>query len=174
LGSSSELLITNRFTGLAGLRPTSPVSSNVGCNEMNIEKGFNIESPPVFIPWSIGQRGLRKLLCEHGLRHVTAGYFCMSCVSMGGLSHELGFHFRSRWRSRLAELEFFRKSYPDQRKSYDDFQRRFEAVFGPPTRREEGSEGFDTCTWSLGVVEIVHCVYERFVLEEHMRIRYHG
>ena len=71
----------------------------------------------------------------------------------------------------LYELEFFRKSYADQTKSYEEFQEHFEAEFGKPNFIQPGTEGFDRCTWNLQDVEIVHYVFDRFGPEEHMRIR---
>ncbi|UCD31170.1 MAG: hypothetical protein JSV38_10160, partial [Desulfobacterales bacterium] len=63
---------------------------------MDIAKGFQIEDPNVFVPWSVSQSQLRELLSEHGLRPITKGYFTITCKSMGGMQHELGFHFEPR------------------------------------------------------------------------------
>lgn len=145
---------------------------NIGCNKiMDIAKGFQIEDPNVFVPWSVSQSQLRELLSEYGLTHITTGYFTITCKSMGGMEHELGFHFEPRSGDSLYELEFFRRSYSDQKKSYQEFQDHFEAVFGKPNFVRPGYEGFDSCNWTLHDVEIVHYVFDRFGLEEHMRIR---
>jgi hypothetical protein len=138
---------------------------------MDIAQGFQIEDPKVFVPWSVSQSQLREFLSEHGLRHITTGYFTITCKSMGGIEHELGFHFEPRSGDILHELEFFRKSYADQKKSYQEFQEQFEAGFGKPNFSQPGTEGFNSCTWNLQDVEIVHYVYDRFGPEEHMRIR---
>ena len=138
---------------------------------MNISKGFQIEDPPVFVPWATSQDELRQLLGEHGLRHITTGYFTVSCQTLGGMRHELGFHFEPRQGDRLFELEFFRKDYSDQKGSYEEFQCHFEKAFGPPTDRRPGQEGFESCTWNLPNVEIVHFVFDRFGPEEHMRVK---
>lgn len=90
---------------------------------------------------------------------------------MGDMEHELGFHFEPRSGDTLYELEFFRRSYPDQKKSYQEFQNHFEAVFRKPTFTQPGSEGFDSCAWNLEGIEIVHYVFDRFGPEEYMRIR---
>ena len=145
---------------------------NIGCNKiMDITKGFQIEDPNVFVPWSVSQSQLRELLSKHGLTHITKGYFTITCKSMGGMEHELGFHFEPRSGDFLYELEFFRRSYSDQKKSYQEFQGHFEAVFGKPNFVQPGYEGFDSCTWNFQNVEIVHYVFDRFGSEEHMRIR---
>lgn len=138
---------------------------------LNIKEGFQINTPDVFVPWTISQRGLKKLLGEHGLRHITMGYFTISCVSLGEMEHELGLHFDPPTSNRLSEFEFFRKEYPDQKKSYDTFQSHFEKEFGKPTEAQPGPEGFDTCIWRIDSIKISHSVYDRFGPEEHMRIK---
>jgi len=140
-------------------------------NKLNIEEGFQINTPDIFVPWTISKRELKKLLGGHGLRHITMGYFSISCVSLGEMNHELGFHFDPPTSNRLSELEFFQRAYPNQKKSYDTFQSHFEKEFGNPTKVHPGTEGFDTCIWRIGSIEIVHSVYDRFGPEEHMRIR---
>jgi hypothetical protein len=138
---------------------------------MDIAKGFQIGVPDVFVPWGIRESDLRGLLESYGLRHVTHGYYTFSCVSLGGLSHELGFHFSPRPDGILSELEFFRRAYENQKASFDEFQKYFEASFGKPTKEQMGTEGFPSYMWDLKGVRIVHYVFDRFGLEEHMRIQ---
>jgi len=114
----------------------------------------------------MSQRELRRLVGDR-LRRVRRGYYCLSCTSLGGLRHELGCHFDRG----LQELEFFRKAYPDQRASFNEFQHHFESAFGPPTETTPGSEGLPNHRWVFPGFEIVHVVYDRFGPEEHMRIR---
>jgi hypothetical protein len=138
---------------------------------MNIEEGFQIEFPKIFVGWGISESELRELLEPHGLRHITTGYYVLSCKSLDGLIHELGFHFLPRSNGVLTELEFFRSSYENQKASFDDFQEHFERAFGKPTKSTMGNEGFPKHTWDLNGVNIVHFVFDRFGPEEHMRIR---
>ena len=138
---------------------------------MNIAEGFQIEVPNVFVRWGIIETELRTLLEPYGLRRITRGYFVLTCESLGGTAHELGFHFSPRSNSILAELEFFRRSYENQKASFDEFQKHFERFFGQPTKSIMGTEGFPSHTWELQGVRIVHYVYDRFGLEEHMRIQ---
>jgi hypothetical protein len=133
---------------------------------MDLAKGFTLEDPLVTIRFGMSERELQQLLGER-LRHITDGYYCLSCTSLGGLQHELGCHFKGG----LNELEFFRKAYPDQVASFNEFQRHFEAVFGPPAETTPGSEGLPNHRWTLSGFEIIHVVYDRFGPEEHMRIR---
>ncbi|NCZ96521.1 MAG: hypothetical protein EBZ44_04735 [Verrucomicrobia bacterium] len=138
---------------------------------MDITRGFQIEQPDLFIPWKVSETELQQLFLKQPLRHVTHGYFTTNCTSLGGLSHELGFHFHPRRGGVLIELEFFRTSYADQAASYQEFQRHLEQTFGQPTTTTAGSEGFSSHTWQLTGAEIAHFVYDRFGLEEHVRIK---
>ena len=137
---------------------------------MDISEGFQIEEPDVFVPWGVSEAELSDLLGSH-LRHVTDGYYTVSCHSLGGMKHELGFHFEPRHNGKLHELEFFRRSYADQAGSYKQFQRHFEQAFGPPDRTEPGTEGFASHEWHRPGAVIRHYVFDRFGPEEHMRIR---
>ena len=137
---------------------------------MDLERGFQIDEPPVFVPWSVTQAELRALFGS-SLREVTQGYFTIPCTSLGGLQHKLGFHFEPRGSDHLHELEFFRATAAPLADSYTDFQRHFERAFGRPTRSRPGSEGFLTHEWVLPTLHIFHVVQERFGQEEHLRIR---
>ena len=138
---------------------------------MDLTTGFQIDDPAVFVPWAVSEADLRTLLAAHGLRKVTAGYFTLSCRSLGGLQHELGFHFKPPGGDRLDELEFFRRAYTDDEASYREFQRHLERTFGSPTRSRDGSVGFPTHEWQVPGAEIIHFVQDRFGTEEHVRIR---
>ena len=139
---------------------------------MNIAEGFSIEQPDLFVPWNISEAELRRIFTGNRLCEVTRGYFTTSCVSLGGLSHELGFHFHPRAGGVLLELEFFRRAYPDQAASYHEFQRHLESTFGKPTTTTPGSEGFPTHAWKLPRVRIGHYIFDRFGPEEHVRIEH--
>jgi hypothetical protein len=138
---------------------------------MDISKGFQIEQPELFIPWKVSETELQKIFGGQLLRHVTHGYFTTHCISLGGLSHELGFHFHPRGGGVLIELEFFRTSYADQAGSYQEFQQHLEKTFGQPVTTTSGTEGFPSHTWKFPGAEIVHFVYDRFGPEEHVRIK---
>jgi hypothetical protein len=138
---------------------------------MDLASGFQIELPDAFVPWGIHEPDLKRLLDRHGLKHVTHGYYTLSCVSLGGLSHQLGFHFYPRSGGILNELEFFRRSYENQKASFDEIQKHFESSFGKPTKEQPGAEGFPSYMWNLDGAQIVHYVTDRFGPEEHMRIR---
>jgi hypothetical protein len=160
-----------------------------------------IDKPEVFIPWDIDEKGLEYLLVNFGLKKVTDGYYCISCKSFGGLHHELGFHFEKKddekesrklenyaksigkilktitpdynpkRDGKLKELEFYRKSYPDLKKSFDEFQSYFENEFGKPTQHKTRRSGFYDYEWKLNGVIIYHYIYDRFGPEEHLRIK---
>jgi hypothetical protein len=138
---------------------------------MDINKGFQIDDPKVFVPWDIDEKELTNLFNGRELKRVTTGYFTITCRSLDSLTCMLGFHFDPRSNGRLNELEFFRTRYDDQKKSFDEFQMYFVKAFGQPTDMTKGNEGFNNYTWLLNNVHIVHYVFDRFGPEEHMRIK---
>jgi len=138
---------------------------------MNIDEGFQIESPSIWLPWGISENDLSKLLGAFGLKSVTSGYCTLTATSLDGLKCEIGFHFFPKHGGRLHEIEFFRRSYPNQSESFAEFQRHFEKQFGSPTKTSEGSEEFPSHEWRIGRTAIVHYVIDRFGPEEHMRIK---
>ena len=138
---------------------------------MDIAKGFQLDTPDIFIPWEIDEKTLTDLFDGHSLRHVTAGYYTTSCTSLNGLNCMLGFHFNPRQDGTLAGLEFFRADNIDRQKSFDDFQHHFETAFGPAQNITKGDEGFDQFEWMIDDVQIIHYMFDRFGLEEHMIIK---
>jgi hypothetical protein len=140
---------------------------------MDVHYGFSLEDPRVNIPWGISETELAALIGTR-LRRITVGYFTLTCTSLLGLTHELGFHFEPRSGGRLVELEFFRGSYPDLAASYREFQEKFEEAFGQPSKTKTGDQGFPLHEWVLGTVSIRHFVLDRFGPEEHMRARWQG
>ena len=138
---------------------------------MDLASGFQIDSPNVFVPWGIREDELKSLLDAHGLKRVTHGYYTLFCVSLDGLSHQLGFHFYPRSGGILNELEFFRLSHESQEASFNEFQEHFESAFGKPTNEQPGDQGFPSFSWNLPGAQIVHYLFDRFGPEEHMRVR---
>ena len=137
---------------------------------MLITKGFQIEKPELFIPWRITSDELKRIFAGENLRQVNDGYFTTSCISLNGLSHELGFHFYETAGGLLMQFEFFRTSYEDQKGSFEEFQRHLVQTFGELTTSTPGSEGYPDCVWNIDDVTIGHSVYDRFGPEEHVRI----
>jgi len=135
---------------------------------MEIREAFTIEHPAVSVPWGITATELKALIPD--LRRVTHKYYTRPVTVLGGLRCMLGFHLRGS-SGGLSELEFFRTAYPDQRTSFEEFQRHFERIFGPPSSSQAGDEGLPSYEWRLPGVSIVHYVFDRFGPEEHMRIR---
>ena len=136
---------------------------------MDITKGNKINETDIFIKWDITEDEL-KILLKEKLYHDTKGYYTIYWKELGGLEHELGFHFEHREKSILKELEFFRKSYEHQKASFKEFQEYFERNFGAPTKSLPGAEGYSRHEWQLKGVKIFHYMFDRFGLEEHMRI----
>ena len=137
---------------------------------MDLTKGFQLTAPPKFIPWRITNLELEDLLDGYALKKVKRGYYTLKCEPLQGLNCALGFHLHEY--DVLTELEFFKslQSEADIPASYADFQRHFEAAFGPPTKTRDGADGFPVHEWHLSGANIIHFVRNRFGLEEHMRI----
>lgn len=136
---------------------------------MDLRVGFELEEPLMMVPWGATEAELEELLGPSRAYRVTRGYMTLPVKALGGLRCMLGFHFRGS--GKLSELEFFRTAYPDQRASFDEFQRYFEGTFGTPSRCVEGDEGFPHYEWRLPGATINHYVFDRFGPEEHMRVR---
>jgi len=136
---------------------------------MDINRGFQIDNPEAFIPWGITEQQLITILGKK-LRLVTDGYYSLTCESLGGLKHELGFHFEPRRMGILKLLEFFRRSYPDLHNSFNEFQTFFVREFGAPTTSKPGSEGVPDHKWLSKNVIIRHYIVDRFGPEEHLTI----
>jgi len=137
-----------------------------------IAEGYNIEKPLIFVPWGITAEKLEDLFKHHDLKKVTGGYYTIECVSLGGLKHRLGFHFRQDKSGTLALLEFFRENYPDYNKSFEEFQKHFTDCFGKPSKEYPiNEEGFPSYEWNLhdGIC-IRHYIMDRFGLEERLYI----
>jgi hypothetical protein len=136
---------------------------------MDLARGFEIEDPPVVVPWGSTEDEVRLLLPS--LREVTPGYLTGEVVSLRGLRHMLGFHFQPRNRGRLVELELYRSSYLDLQASFAEFQRHLEATFGPPQESRPAGDGFPAYGWKVGRTTIRHYVFDRFGPEEHVEVQ---
>jgi hypothetical protein len=130
---------------------------------MNISQGYEIEQPKVFVPWGITEKVLIGLVNASSLRRVTKGQFSLSCISLGGLSHELSFHFKPRIDGSLKELEFYLKSARSLTQTFKRLQSHVEAIFGPPTITNHVRRSFPEYSyiWNLKGVRIEHHVRER-------------
>jgi hypothetical protein len=141
---------------------------------MDLEDGLQLERPSVFVPWSVTRQDLWELcpmsrMGRQGLKEVTADYYVLSdVVSLGGLTHELGFHFGVR--DELVKFEIFRRTYTDLGTSYAEFQQHLERALDKPTHREPGAEGYDRCLWQGVGFEVLHELVDRFGPEEHVWI----
>jgi hypothetical protein len=138
---------------------------------MDLSKGFQIEQPDVFVPWDTPESQFQERFEALDLRRVTHGYFTAHCISLQGLSVELGFHFSPRNNGRLVEFEFFRSPYSGLATSYREFQRHLEATFGQPIITVPGSEGYPSHTWRFPGAEVVHLIQEHFGPAQYVRIK---
>jgi hypothetical protein len=130
---------------------------------MSITQGFQIEQPSVFIPWGVSERGLRGLLASSKLRQITKGHYSISCVSLGGLAHELDFHFKPRLNGELSELELRLRDTCDHAASFKRLQKHVESYFGVPTETKHVRQVFPeySYTWKIKGIIIEHHVINR-------------
>jgi len=134
-------------------------------SNMNIAQGFQIEQPKVFVPWRINDKILVDLFSTYHLRKVTNGQFNISCVSLGGLHHELAFNFKPRVNGALVELEIYLKSYRSLTQSFKKLQSHVEATFGAPSIAKPVRQCYPeySYTWNLKGVRIEHHVRDSFL-----------
>jgi len=134
----------------------------------DIERGFHIEQPELFVPWGVSEPQLIALLGVQAAK-IAPGYITCPCISLGGLAHQLGFHFQPKTNGALVDLEFFRKKYPDEQASFEEFQEHLEMTFGIP-RSDAGIMGYASYLWEFGTVAVRHFMAYRYMSEEHVRI----
>ncbi|MBF0382818.1 MAG: hypothetical protein HQL69_17495 [Magnetococcales bacterium] len=135
----------------------------------DLTRGFHIEEPDVMVLWETPENSLQEMLGPHGLSKVTNGYYILPCISLGGMQHILGFHFDDEGTT-INHFEFFREGWSDIAVSFMDFQIRFQEAFLKPTKTEKGSDIFPHHKWEWRSCSIKHYVFDRFGLEEHMKI----
>ena len=134
--------------------------------QTEILKGIQIDDPMVFVLWDYNASDTEYCFRNHQLSRVTDEYYVIKAAKLfGTLTCNIGFHFDKS----LKRIELFREEYLDLRKSYNDFQKRFEYEFGKPGKREMNPDGFESCEWRFGnKVIIYHDVIDRFGLTEYL------
>ena len=147
------------------------ISVNINKVKMNIQSGFQIDTPNIFVPWDINEEDLKSLFESQKLNYVTSGYYTISCNSLNGLHCKIGFHFKPGINGLLKEFEFFMDSEVNMKKTFKDFQSHFEGEFGKPDKATNRYPEFPGFEWIIGEVQIIHEVHDRFGPEEHMRIK---
>lgn len=71
---------------------------------MDINKGFKLDDPDIFINWDISEIELQSFFPAGKLKNITAGYHVVSCSCLSGLNCMIGFHFTPRENGKLKEL----------------------------------------------------------------------
>ena len=132
---------------------------------MEIAKGFQLETPQVFVRWDITQDELESLFEGSGLERGRHRFYfgLANCISLGGLSCSIGFTPFDRVGGKLYQIRFGPAGASIE-ESYPRLQQHLEATFGQPTRTSPGRE-MDGCpdhTWSFPGVQIDHYVSEHF------------
>ena len=145
--------------------------------------GLTIDKPALFLPWDVMEGEISALLNGYEYQKVTEHYYIMTVTIFDEFYHGcLGLHFDME--GKLSTLELFRpgRDYSDDKTVFDMFgkeQRMLESYLGKPsksasifhtlalTKFGRNSRGF---IWNFKNVKVIHNVWERFGLEEHLEI----
>lgn len=136
----------------------------------DLTDGYELEEPPVTVPWGLSRRQLIKLLEPHGLKQVDGDNFVISCVSLCGLSHTLSIHFDTRCRARRYYLRLSQSPSDDFHSSYELFQQHLERKFGSSSTYGNTEDNIVCHKWNIGEFTVHHAGFERFVLHETVSI----
>jgi len=126
---------------------------------MDIEKGFEIENLSIFLPWGIHRTEMHQLLKGLGLVQRERDFYTMNCVSMGGISDEIGLHTSNK-HGHLYEISFYHYQKQAPKELFKKFQEHLEATFGRPTGCGQDSE-FSSSKWEFKDGWIQHYVVDR-------------
>lgn len=138
---------------------------------MEVQKYYEVENPSINIPWEISPDALMELF-QGKLHKVVDGYYCGVCVSLCGLSHQIGFHFHKVNTNQICEIEIFGNGQRKDKMSYDLFQKHLEKKFGPPHETEILKDiTYPKYKWIYGDTRIIHRMDYRFMSEEKVLIR---
>ncbi|MBO4539601.1 MAG: hypothetical protein J5781_04940 [Clostridia bacterium] len=145
--------------------------------------GLTIDKPALFFPWSVTEGEISALLNGYEYQKITEHYYTMAVTVFDNLYHgRLGLHFNAE--GKLSVLELFKpdRDYSDDKTVFDMFkkeQKMLESYLGKPsksasifhtlalTKFGRNSRGF---IWNFKNVKVIHNVWERFGLEEHLEI----
>lgn len=132
----------------------------------DLTTGYELEDPPVKVPWGLSPRELLRLLAPYGMKKVSANCYVVSCTSLCGLRHKVEFRYDQSCGSRKYSLRLFQSKRLDVTASYEEFQRHLELKYGLPSSSEECEDGFMYHAWRIGDFTVSHSVVDHFYLRE--------
>jgi len=117
------------------------------------------------------ENDILKLFEGEKLNKITINYYTvLANVFQQDFSCNIGFHLEDKI---VYKLEFFREheyySVNNIYDSYLEFQTVLQSFFGNPTKVKPQFYS----VWRFGFIEVLHCIHERFTLEEHVEIQIH-
>lgn len=137
-----------------------------------INDGLIIEEPKILLPWNLQKKGLFDIV---GIEIVNENYYTLRIV-LSGLSFVncAGLHFEN---DRLSEIDLFNNekccSESELKSVFNAHQSVLENIFGN-SRRNKLSEkiwGVNAeYKWKFGNVTIIHKLWDRFGIEETLKI----
>lgn len=138
-----------------------------------IDNGLIIEEPEIVLPWSLQKKDFSdKFKC---IKTVSGNYYTINIV-LSGISfiNCAGLHFENE---RLSEIELFNneKSLPKSEicNVFRDHQSVLENFFGKPARNKLLEKFIDVhkeYKWKFRNVTIIHKLWDRFGMEEELKI----
>jgi hypothetical protein len=102
------------------------------------------------------------LLDPYGLVRREKNFFTLDCISLGGLSDELGFEFSNE--GLLYKISFYHAFKLAPKESFETFQEHLEKTYGQPSEKRVGdlkSGGFPSFKWEFGNIWVQHFVSDR-------------
>jgi hypothetical protein len=135
----------------------------------NFDFGITLFEPNRLLQWKQSKNEIIELFAGEKLEKITDDYYTIfASVFQKDFSCNIGFHFEYNV---MRKLEFFRnREYYIKHnifESYSEFQTVLENFFGIPTSYQQRN----CCLWKFKIIEISHCIYERFGPEEHTEIK---
>lgn len=138
-----------------------------------IDNGLIIEEPKIVLPWSLQKKDFFdkfkfiKTVNEnyYTIKIVLSGIFFINCA---------GLHFEKEM---LSKIDLFNneKSWPESEigNVFDNHQLVLENFFGEPSRNkllEKFKEVNKEYKWKFGHITIIHKLWDRFGMEEELKI----
>lgn len=138
-----------------------------------IDNGLIIETPKIILPWSLQKREIFDKI--NSVQIVSENYYTIKVV-LSGISfiNKLGLHFE---KDKLSAIDLFNdEKYSADSKIdniFSNHQLILEDFFGPPSRNKLLDRIKDICKeyrWRFRYVTIIHSLWDRFGVEENLKI----
>lgn len=138
-----------------------------------IEKGLIIENPKIVLPWNLQKKELFDKFKD--INTVNENYYSIKIVLAGiNFVNCAGLHFE---KEKLTQIDLFDDTNSCTEtavgKIFDSNQSVLENLLGKPTRNkllEKLKEVYKQYKWQFGHITIIHKLWDRFGIEEVLKI----